>query len=264
MLAPQWCALIEEQKPDVLVHLAFVVDPMRDEGLMRRINVEGTKRTFSAAKAAGVRQLVVASSASAYGAFVDNPLPLREDHPIRAAQLPFEYARDKAILEHYYEEFRREHPACALAIVRPVIVLGPNVDNYLSRFVYAFPIVPLPDGGNTPIQFVHEQDVAGVLVRLVETGQSGAFNVAGGEWLTFAEICRMAKRPTVSVPANWLRMALKALWRTGWRRVEAPDTVVDYLVHPWVVNTDRVTKELGDRMRYAGRDAARDLIRRSP
>jgi UDP-glucose 4-epimerase len=88
MLAPQWCALIEEQKPDVLVHLAFVVDPMRDEGLMRRINVEGTKRTFSAAKADGVRQLVVASSASAYGAFVDNPLPLREDHPIRAAQLP--------------------------------------------------------------------------------------------------------------------------------------------------------------------------------
>jgi UDP-glucose 4-epimerase len=262
MLAPEWRQRIEEQKPDVLVHLAFVLNPMHDEALMHRINVEGTEKTFAAALAAGVKQLVVASSATAYGAFPDNPLPLREDHPIRAAELPYAYARDKGILEFFYERFRRENPTCAVAVIRPVIVFGPGVDNYLSRLIYAFPIVPLPNGGNTPMQLVHEEDVAGVLVRIVETGKSGAFNVAGDGWLTFAKICQMAKRPTLSVPEAWLRVALKALWKTGWRRIEAPETLVDYMINPWVVSTDRVTEELGYRMRFSSRDAAWDMIRR--
>ena len=262
MLAPEWDSRIEEQKPDVLVHLAFVVNPMRDEALMRRINVEGTRRTFAAARAAGVKHLVVASSATAYGAFPDNPLPLREDHPIRAQELPYEYARAKGLLEVFYEEFRRQNPSCAVAIIRPAIVFGPNVDNYLSRLVYAFPVVPLPDGGRTPMQLVHEEDVAGVLLRIVETGKDGAFNVAGDGQLTFAELCRMARRPSLSVPAQWMRVALKALWRTGWRRLEVPDTMVDYMIHPWVVSTDRVASELGYRMRFSGLDAARDMIRR--
>ena len=48
---------------DVLVHLAFQLDPIHDEEAMREVNVDGTRTTLEAAVAAGVRRIVVASSA---------------------------------------------------------------------------------------------------------------------------------------------------------------------------------------------------------
>jgi len=71
MLAPQWCALIEEQKPDVLVHLAFVVTHAR-RGVDAPDQRRGNQEDVLGRQGSWVRQLVVASSASAYGAFVDN------------------------------------------------------------------------------------------------------------------------------------------------------------------------------------------------
>src|SRR5439155_16108890 len=48
---------------DTVVHLAFVVDPMRDEALMRRINIDGTRNLL---EAAGSGKLVYASTATVY------------------------------------------------------------------------------------------------------------------------------------------------------------------------------------------------------
>src|SRR3954447_14622240 len=67
-------ALLEAERPDALVHLAFVLNPMRDEHTMYDIDVNGTQNVLEAASAAGVGQLLVASSTTAYGAFPDNPV----------------------------------------------------------------------------------------------------------------------------------------------------------------------------------------------
>ena len=68
---------------DVVVHLAGVVDPIPDEALMARINVEGTRRVLEAAAAVGVRRVVRISSATVYGAWRNNAVPLTEDAPLR-------------------------------------------------------------------------------------------------------------------------------------------------------------------------------------
>jgi UDP-glucose 4-epimerase len=262
MLSEEWARLIAEHRPDVLVHLAFVVQPMRDEAEMQRINQEGTRATFEAAVAAGARQLLYASSATAYGALADNPVPLTEQSPIRGHLTGFRYARDKAQLELFCQEFARRHPSCILSIIRPVIVLGPNVDNYISRFVYAFPVVPLVDGGRTPMQFVHEDDVAEVMVRILERQQGGAFNVAARDWITFREVCELALRPTVPVPRGLLLALMGGAWRLGWSRVESPASIVDYIHHPWVVSVDRLQTDLGYTPRHSSWEAALAMINR--
>src|SRR4051812_15367592 len=71
-------ALLERARPDVLVHLAFVLDPIHDEHLMYDVDVNGTQNVLDAAAAAGTQQLLVTSSAVAYGAFPDNPEPIEE------------------------------------------------------------------------------------------------------------------------------------------------------------------------------------------
>ena len=87
--------LIEREKPDVLIHLAFVLNPIHDEFRMYHIDVGGTQNVLEAAEAAGVQQLLVTSSATAYGAFPDNPVPISEEQTVRGVP-DFEYARDKA------------------------------------------------------------------------------------------------------------------------------------------------------------------------
>src|SRR5687768_12157131 len=61
---------------DVLVHLAFVMDPIQDESFMRDVNVNGSQNVFRCAGRAGVEKIVYTSSAVAYGAHPDNDVPL--------------------------------------------------------------------------------------------------------------------------------------------------------------------------------------------
>ena len=68
---------------DIVVHLAAIVGPIPDEGLMTRVNVDGTRRVLDAAARAGVNRVVRLSSAAVYGAWENNPVPLTEDAVLR-------------------------------------------------------------------------------------------------------------------------------------------------------------------------------------
>ncbi len=51
---------------DVVVHLAWAIQPSRDETYTRRTNVDDSARVFEAVAASGVPALVYASSVGAY------------------------------------------------------------------------------------------------------------------------------------------------------------------------------------------------------
>src|SRR6188768_3527390 len=51
---------------DVVIHLAWLIQPSRDDEELRRVNVDGSRRVFEAAAAAGVGALVHASSVGVY------------------------------------------------------------------------------------------------------------------------------------------------------------------------------------------------------
>jgi UDP-glucose 4-epimerase len=66
-------ATLERAQPDALVHLAFILNPSHDEMLMYDVDVNGTHNVLEAAAAAGTRQVLVTSSAAAYGAVPRQP-----------------------------------------------------------------------------------------------------------------------------------------------------------------------------------------------
>src|SRR4051812_39193133 len=51
---------------DAVVHLAWLIQPSRDERITHAVNVEGSARVFAAAGDAGVPRIVYASSVGAY------------------------------------------------------------------------------------------------------------------------------------------------------------------------------------------------------
>ena len=150
--------LIGRCAPDTLVHLAFILNPLHDEGLMYEVDVNGTSNVLEAAGDAGTGHVLVTSSTTAYGAWPDNPVPITEDWPVRGVP-DYAYARDKAESDRLCQLWALRYPERTMTIVRPCIVFGPNVDNYLVRFWTKQPFQADTGNLDLPMQFVHEEDV---------------------------------------------------------------------------------------------------------
>lgn len=98
----QLLRLIRDSHANAIVHLAFIIDPVRmgvlDVERMWQINVAGTGRVLDAiaeANASGshVRQFIYPSSVSAYGP--ETPGPVSEDFPLGAHTLTYAVHRWK-------------------------------------------------------------------------------------------------------------------------------------------------------------------------
>lgn len=221
---------------DALVHLAWVVDPIRDEEQMWSINVEGTRNAFLAAVAAGLRKVVYASSATAYGAHPDNDFPLTERSPLRA-NVDFPYAAHKLEVERFIEAFREDQPGTVATVLRPAIVFGPNVDNFISR-AFEAPRLFAVKGYEPPLQFVHEEDVASALHHALEADLDGPYNVAADGWLSMTEIEELTGKRRVDLPEAVAFSAADRLWRTG--LTLSPPGELHYVMHPWVVDNAKL------------------------
>src|SRR5262249_4789074 len=161
-----------------LLHFAFVLDPFYDEAEMHDIDVRGTRNALEAALVAGIPHVVATSSTTAYGALADNPVPLTESSPPRARP-GFSYAHDKRVMDEMLGEFARAHPEIALCTIRPCIVLGPTVANYIATTMLRQPVVSLLDGADPPFQFIHEDDLARLVALCLERKVAGVFNAVG-------------------------------------------------------------------------------------
>jgi len=117
-------SLWQDKDIDTLVHLAFVVNPMHDEKAMYDINVNGTLNILKICENLNIKHLIIASSATVYGAWEDNPNPIKESDPIRLFPKRFNYAHHKGIVEAHVDEFIKKHPDVLVNIVRPSIVYG--------------------------------------------------------------------------------------------------------------------------------------------
>jgi UDP-glucose 4-epimerase len=257
---PSMSRLMELERPDVLVHLAFILNPLRDERLMYDIDVNGTHNVLEAAAGAGTEQVLVASSTTAYGAWPDNPVPLPEEHPVRG--MPnYEYARDKTEMDRMCQLWAARHPDRAMTIVRPCIVFGPNVDNYIIRIWLTAPFMPLVDGIDADIQYVHESDLVEAMSRLLVQRKAGIFNVTGDGTLKTSEAAEIAGLKTREVAYKGYHRLMSALWRLRVPRAEAPPGQIDFFRYPWIASNEKVKSTLEWQPRYTSRDAFETALR---
>jgi UDP-glucose 4-epimerase len=245
--------------PDTIIHTAFAFQPLRDDRRMRQVNVEGAKNLLRATAAIRPPRLLVVSSATAYGAWPDNPIPMDEEWPLRAPH-NFRYAADKMEVERHVSDFADACPDIAVSVVRPSLIGGPSIDNYIIRMIARMPILTLLDGVDAPLQFVHEDDVVAAIREILESDGRGAYNIAPRDWVLFSEVARAAGRSCWSMPFWLARALLAAGWalRLPWH--EAPASFLQFLRHPWVVAPARLERELGFRFRYSSAETIRQWI----
>jgi UDP-glucose 4-epimerase len=236
---------------EVVVHLATVVDPVPDEALMARVNVEGTRRVLDAAAAVGVRKVIRVSTAAVYGAWPNNPVPLTEDATLRPNP-GFGPAVHAAEVERLLAEWREEHPAVTVTTLRSAPVLGAGAERLPSRLLLGRPPLRVR-GASPPVQVVHVDDLVAALLLAVGNDLPGTYNVAADGWLGNDEAQALLPRSLLPpLPAEPLERILARLWASGLGDI--PPTVVPYLVSPWVVANDRL-RAAGWRPRHTNEEA---------
>jgi nucleoside-diphosphate-sugar epimerase len=241
---------------DVIVHLAGVVDPIPDEGLMARVNVGGTRQVLDAAAAVGATRVVRVSSATVYGAWPDNPVPLTEDVAVRPNP-KFSPAVQGAEVERLLAEWQLDHPEVTTTTLRAAPVVGPGAERLPARILLGRPPLRVR-GAAVPVQVVHVDDLVSALALAATRDIPGVYNVAADGWLAADEARAIVGRPNLpAVPEEALARALHRAWVLGVGDV--PPGVVPYLVHPWVIANDRL-RAAGWEPQHTNEQAIREAV----
>ncbi|WP_028062438.1 NAD-dependent epimerase/dehydratase family protein [Solirubrobacter soli] len=214
-------------RPEVVYHLAAQIDVRRsvsDPSMDAHQNVGGTAAVLEAARDAGARRVILASTAGVYG---DPPsLPIAEDTEV-APLSP--YGASKAAAESYLALFSRLHGISTLAL-RMSNVYGPRQNPHGEAGVIAIFCAAAADGrevtffgdGTQTRDFVYVEDVVAGFSAAGRSSEEGAINLSTGVETSLLDLARTLDLSTVTGPARLGEIARSSLdpaaarSRLGW------------------------------------------------
>ncbi len=216
---------------EIVYHLAAVISISGDaNGMVREVNVEGTRRVAEAALAAGVRRLVHCSSVHAFDLYRgDRAAPVDETwHRVPDAPSHFAYDRSKAAGERALREVIAR--GLDAVILHPSGIVGPY-DFGPSRMgrvllgLYHRRLPSLIDGG---FDFVDVRDVVQGLMAAADKGRAGENYLVTGHFLTVPALARVAagitgvRPPRLNAPVWLCRLGVPFAGAYGWVRKQEP------------------------------------------
>jgi dihydroflavonol-4-reductase len=249
-----------------IYHLAGRVSRDREEAhQMYSIHVDGTRLLCQAARAAGVKSIVLASTSGTIAvtekgdAIPDEtwlpPLDIISRWPYYASKA----YQESVALEYFSGQNER------LVIVNPSLLLGPGDDRLSSTRVIldflARRIMATPSGG---LSFVDARDVARTLRAAMERGRHGERYLLGAANWTFEKFFGRLERLTkVAAPRLWLPSKLTitgaglvhSLYRHWKLAPPVEPAAIEMAEYFWYLNSSKAERELG----FAPRDPADTL-----
>jgi UDP-glucose 4-epimerase len=250
-----------------VVHLAWLIQPSRDERTTHEVNVEGSARVFGAAADAGVPAIVYASSVGAY-----SPGPkdraVDESWPTHGIPSSF-YSRQKAAVERILDSFEAAHPSVRVARLRPGLKFQREAASEIRRY-FAGPLLPsalvrravipvVPRIERLRFQAVHTHDVAEAYrLAIVTDAARGAFNVAAPPVLDSRELARALHARAVPVPPRVLRAAAALTWKAHLQ--PTPPGWLDLALGVPIMDARRARDVLGWTPRRSATDAFLELV----
>jgi nucleoside-diphosphate-sugar epimerase len=254
---------------DVVIHLAWLIQPTHSPLITWRTNVGGSLRVFHAAAKAAVGAVVYASSVGAYSSGPKDAAVtgVSEDWPTNGWPTA-SYTREKAYVERSLDAFERDHPGIRVVRLRPGFIfkresasgqrrlfIGPLLPNQLVR-PGLVPIIPdLPD---LRFQAVHTADVAEAYRLAALSEVRGAFNIAADPVVDAALLADIFGARIVPLP-RWPVRA--AVW-LGWQLHLTPASpyLFDAFMRLPIMDTNRARTELGWLPRYSSRQALEEFL----
>lgn len=260
---PVIAKVIAKEDVDTVVHMSVIATPgsAGARGTMKELNVIGTMQLLAACqKSEQVRQLVVKSSTTAYGASSRDPAMFTEDmEPRRPPRSG--YAKDVNEVERYVRGFARRRPDATVTLLRCANVIGPRVVSPLASY-FRLPVIPTVLGFDPRLQFLHETDLNRVLRHAVLSDVPGTFNVAGDGLLMLSQALRRMGRTSVPLPGpafGGVGSILKSA-----RMADLSPELVAFLTYGRGIDTTRMRTELGFEPSYTTAEAFAEFVATLP
>jgi UDP-glucose 4-epimerase len=251
---------------DVVVHLAWAIQPSHNLAQLIRTNITGSERVFDAAVRSRVGTIVYASSVGAYS---PGPKDARVDEswPTRGVPTSF-YSRHKAEVERQLDRVEREHPSLRVVRLRPGLIFSREAASEIRR-LFIGPLLPsalvhpslipiVPQLPGFAFQCLHSADVADAYARAVRSEARGAFNVAAEPVLDADGLARLLHARAVSIPAAAARATVDVTWRLHLQPM--PPGWVDLALSVPLMDCSRAERELGWRATHTAEDALLELL----
>jgi UDP-glucose 4-epimerase len=191
--------IVQAARIDTVIDTRLISDPLADVDASHKVNVVGTAGILKACGGPGspVRKLVFKSSAHYYGFDSAEPAFFTEEMTRRdGARTPFE--RDIADIELALEGFAARNSQIAVTVLRVASEIGPARLPLLS-----LPVVPSMLGFDPRFQFIHEDDVVGVLSYVARHDLPGVYNAAADGVLALSEVASLLGKPVLPVLPPW-------------------------------------------------------------
>ena len=251
---------------DVVIHLAWLIQPGRDETLTRRVNVDGSRRVFAAALSAQVPALVYASSVGAYSAGPKDRL-VDESWPTEGTESSF-YSRHKVEVERELDRLEAAAPQMRVVRLRPGLIFKREAATEIRRLFIGpllpgvalrsglFPVSPAIE--RLRFQAVHSDDVGRAYAEAALGSAAGAFNVAADPPIGSSEIAKLLGARPVRMPVSVVRGAAATTFALRLQPTE-PGWLDMALAVP-LMDTSQARAELGWSPQHDAIETLRELF----
>jgi len=251
---------------DAVIHLAWLIQPGRDESVTHAVNVRGSERVFRATVEAGVPALLYASSVGAYSEgpkdrYVD------ESWPTDGTPSSF-YARHKAAAERQLDRLEREQPQLRVVRMRPGLIFKREAATEIRR-LFLGPLLPgslvrsqlvplIPDLPRLRFQAVHSLDVGEAFRLATVSDARGPFNLAAEPAIGVRELAEVFHARPIKMPASPVRALAAATYAMRLQPTE-PGWLDMALAVP-LMDCTRARTELGWKPRHTAIQALQELL----
>ncbi len=234
--------LLQEERPDELVHLAAVRSPMRDSTYAHELNSIGTLHVLAAAGEAGIKRIIIGSTTLVYGARGDNPNYLTEDHVPRPDPQD-RFVRDFVEAEQHVRQHVKSHPDCSISVLRFAPFLSPEVRDYRARMLEG-PVLFTLLGYDPLLQVLDVDDGVAALLAAVDRPEArGVFNVTPDGVLPLSTFCLLYGTLPIPLPHPLAYTVHESLWLAGIGLM--PGVHAHYLRYLCIAANDKAKKVLG-------------------
>jgi UDP-glucose 4-epimerase len=220
--------IVQAAEIDTVIDTRLVVDSLQaSPRVAHEANVIGTMNILAACGGpdSPVRKVVVKSSAHYYGCERDDPAyfteAMRRPHPPRTRLESDIVEAEKAVAG-----FADRNPELTVTVLRFSNALGPGLRTSHTE-LFSHPVVPCILGFDPRYQFIHEDDLVGVLRFAASRDLPGVYNAAADGVLALSEVASLLGRPPAPILPPWgTSLAAAGLRPLG---IRVPEEVLNQL-----------------------------------
>lgn len=249
--------IFARENPTHVLHFACTCNKIRDRKMEYMIDVGGAVNILDqCTQTLSVSQLILSSSAAAYGGHRDNKEWLSESDPLRPGK--YRYGLNQKTVEEIFFS-KPPRPGLHISSMRFPTILGPDYSKPRSvvSILMRCPYLPYFSMKNR-LQFLHSEDLTSLMGLILSTGEiDGVYNFAPDNYSLVSDI--VPDKKIIYAPLYLIKSILWVSWHLRLANLQ-PEGIRD-AAYPILLDPQKLLSKYHYVFRYTSNEAFKETRR---